>query len=128
MDQKTITLTIIGMACVTYLPRLLPLWALGRKRDSSETATSEAPSQASHPTGVARLGNSWLRYVPTAVLSAMLLPTILITDGQLSLGTSNLFLWAALPTLFVAWKTRSLFGAVAVGIATVAAARYVFIA
>jgi len=35
-----------------------------------------------------------------------------------------LFLWAAIPTFLVAWKTRSLFGSVIVGMLVVAAARY----
>jgi branched-subunit amino acid transport protein len=43
-----------------------------------------------------------------------------------ALGPDNLFFWAALPTLLVAWKTRSLFGSVVVGMILVAAARYVF--
>ena len=126
MDQKTITLTIIGMACVTYLPRLLPFLARGSRRNSPEPKTADEPAQASRPSDISRLGGSWLGYVPTAVLSAMLLPAVLIADGRLSFGLHNLFLWAALPTLLVAWRTRSLFGAVVTGIAVVAVARYLF--
>ena len=51
----------------------------------------------------------------------------LLLDGkQLNLGLSNLYLLAAIPTLLVAWKTRSMFGAVITGMALVAAGRLLF--
>jgi branched-subunit amino acid transport protein len=56
----------------------------------------------------------------------MLFPSLLVQEGQVVLGHGNIFLWAALPTLLVAVKTRSLFGSVVVGMILVAAARYVF--
>ena len=93
------------MGVVTYLPRLLPILLLSSKKLS--------------PLLVA-----WLRYVPVAVLSAMMLPSLVVTNDQLDFSGSNLFLWAAIPTFLVAWKTRSLFGSVIVGMLVVAAARY----
>jgi branched-subunit amino acid transport protein len=107
MDQQTIFLTILGMASVTYIPRLLPVWLLS--------------SRSLPPLVVA-----WLRYVPVAVLAAMLIPEILVRNSQVDLGAGNFFLWAAFPTLLVARKTRSLFGPVVVGMVAVAAARYLF--
>jgi branched-subunit amino acid transport protein len=59
-----------------------------------------------------------------AVLAAMLFPAIAVPDNQLDLSLNNLFLLAAIPTLLVAWKTRSLFGSVIVGAVIVAMARY----
>jgi branched-subunit amino acid transport protein len=106
MDQKMILLTILGMALVTYVPRLLPVSLLS--------------SRSLPPLAIA-----WLRYVPVAVLAAMLFPSILIWEACLDLSPNNLFFWAALPTFLVAWKTRSLFGSVVVGTVLVAAARYV---
>ena len=100
-------MTVLGMTLVTYIPRVLPVWLL-----------------SSRP--LPRLGVAWLRYVPVAVLAAMLFPAILVHDRRVDLGLDNLFLWAALPTLLVAWKTRSLFGPVLVGMIVVAVARYVF--
>jgi len=94
------------MALVTYVPRLLPVWIL---------------SSRSLPRPVV----AWLRYVPVAVLAAMLLPAIVVRDNQIDLGLGNLFLWAAFPTLLVAWKTRSLFGSVIVGVMVVTVARLV---
>lgn len=106
MDQKTILLTILGMALVTYIPRLLPVWHLSSRR-------------------LPPLVVVWLRYVPAAVLAAMLFPAIVVRNQQVELGLDNLFLWAAFPTLLVAWKTRSLFGSVVVGMVVVAVARAV---
>ncbi len=107
MDQKVIFLTILGMAFVTYIPRLVPVYFLS--------------SRSLPPIVVA-----WLRYVPVAVLAAMLFPSILVQEDQINLGLNNLFFWAALPTFLVAWKTRSLFGSVIVGMIVVAAGRYLF--
>jgi branched-subunit amino acid transport protein len=107
MDQKVIFLTMLGMALVTYIPRLLPVYFLSSR---------SLPS----------LAVAWLRFVPVAVLAAMLFPSILVQGDQVAIGPDNLFFWAALPTLLVAWKTRSLFGSVVVGMILVAAARYVF--
>ena len=61
MDQQRVFLTILGMAVVTYLPRLMPTWFL---------------SSRSLPHWLV----VWLRFVPVAVLSAMLFPSVL-TDG-----------------------------------------------
>jgi branched-subunit amino acid transport protein len=105
MDQTLIFITILGMLGVTYLPRLLPIWILA--------------SKTLPPVVLA-----WLRYVPVAVLSAMLLPALMVQDNQLVLGWENLFLWATLPTLYVARRTRSFFGAVLTGLVTVALIRY----
>ena len=109
LDQTTIALTIVGMAAVTYLPRLLPLLFLTQGRDASS--------------GLPPWVEAWLRYVPAAVLAAMLLPGLFIADGQVSLRLDNLYLWAAIPTLLIAWKTRSLVGAVLAGMAIVALGR-----
>lgn len=106
MDQQEIFLTILGMTAVTYLPRLLPGLLL---------------SSRPLPGGFA----AWLRYVPIAVLSAMLMPSLILDQGRPSLGLENLELWAAVPTVIVAVLTRSLFATVIAGMAVIAAARYV---
>jgi branched-subunit amino acid transport protein len=105
MDQKVVLYTIVGMALVTYLPRVLPVWLL---------------SARSLPAVVV----AWLRYIPAAVLAAMLFPSLLLVEQRLDVGFQNLYFWAALPTLLVAWKTRSLFGSVVAGMLLVALARF----
>jgi branched-subunit amino acid transport protein len=117
MDQRTITLTIVGMAVVTYLPRLLPVLLL--TQGGAERAGAERSEKTLSPPVEA-----WLRYVPVAVLAAMLLPSlVVVADGRANLAWDNFYLWAALPTLGVAWKTRSLFAAVLTGMAVVALGR-----
>ncbi len=106
MDQEIVFLTILGMAFVTYMPRLMPIWLLSSK-------------------ALPRFVVIWLRYVPVAVLAAMLFPALFVQDGAIDLGSDNLFFWAAFPTFVVAWKRRSLFGAVVVGMVIVAMARLV---
>jgi len=105
MDQKLVFFTILGMTAVTYLPRVLPVWLL---------------SSRPLPPGVV----AWLRHVPVAGLAAMLLPSLVVQEGQLALNADNLFLWAAFPTFLVAWKSDGIFAPVLVGMAIMAAARY----
>ncbi len=93
------------MAVVTYLPRLLPtLFLSGRNL---------------RPIIVA-----WLRLVPPAVLAAMLAPSLLVREAHVDLGKDNLFFWAALVAFPVAWKSKSLFATVVVGMGLVALGRY----
>lgn len=100
MDEKVVLLTIVGMAVVTYVPRVFPLLALaGRKLPD--------------------VVKSWLGYVPAAVLAALLLPSLVLSDGRLAIKGSNLFLWAALPTFAAAVLTRNLFVPVLVGMVVV---------
>lgn len=106
MDQKLIFLTILGMAVVTYLPRLLPSWLLSSRR------LGPAVEQ-------------WLGFVPAAVMAALLAPGLLMTEGSLDVSAGNVFLLAAAPTFLTAMKTRSFFGTVAVGMGLVALLRLV---
>lgn len=94
------------MMLVTFLPRLLPVWFL---------ATRNLPEVAI----------TWLRYIPAAVLAALLFPAVSVNGNQLALAWSNLFLVAFVPTLLVAWRTRSMFAAVITGMALVALGRLV---
>jgi len=106
MAETTILLTLAGMALVTYLPRLLPAWFL-RNRQIPTFLTA------------------WLRYIPVAVLAALLLPSLIVQDGKLNASLNNWYLWAAIPAAGVAWKKKSLFGTVIVGMAVVALLRLV---
>lgn len=104
MAEKTIIITLVLMALVTFIPRLLPAWFL---RDKSLP-----------PFVIA-----WLRYVPVAVLAAMLLPSLIVKDNMLNFQWNNIYLWAAIPAGWVAWKKKSLFGTVITGMVVVALAR-----
>lgn len=104
-------LLIVGMAVVTYIPRIAPLMLLST-RDLSPALMR------------------WLEMVPPAVLAALLAPELLLEpspDGgkTLFLSLDNVFLLAAAPTLLTGWISGSFFGTVAVGMASVALLRYV---
>ncbi|MFT5701983.1 MAG: branched-subunit amino acid transport protein [Desulforhopalus sp.] len=105
MDQTLIFWTIVGMALVTYIPRLLPTLFLSGKT-------------------LQPLLTAWLRLVPPAVLAAMLVPSLLIREDSISLDSSNLFLWSAMIAFPVAWKFKSLSATVLVGMGLVAIGRY----
>ena len=90
-------LCILGMALVTLIPRVMPVTLLAR----------------------------WLSFVPVSVLAALVAPDLLLADGKLNISGDNLFLIATFPTLLICWyKKGSLFGALAVGMGTVALIRY----
>jgi len=99
MDENLILL-FAGMGLVTYLPRMLPMVVL---------------SKIKMPALVLR----WLRYVPPAVLAALLVPELLLKQGQWHVSLENHFLLAAVPTFAAAFWSRSLFLPVAVGMAAV---------
>lgn len=99
---------ILGMAVVTYIPRMLPLMLLS-SRDLNPHLMR------------------WLEMVPPAVLAALLAPELFLTPGaekSLFLSTDNIFLIAAVPTFVVGWLSKSFFGTVAVGMGCVALLRY----
>jgi branched-subunit amino acid transport protein len=58
-----------------------------------------------------------LRLVPPAVLAAIILPGLVSPAGTLLLAISNDRLWAGLLALLVAWRTRSTWLTIAVGMA-----------
>lgn len=95
------------MGVVTYLPRILPMMLLSGR--------SLAPWLI-----------RWLSFVPATVLSALLLPGLVCPDGKLALNLDNIFLLAAFPTFFIAWRFGSFFGTVATGMGGVALVRYFF--
>ncbi|SKA92583.1 Branched-chain amino acid transport protein [Paucidesulfovibrio gracilis DSM 16080] len=107
MDEQTLFLTIVGMALVTYIPRALPVLAL---------------SSRSLSPGLRR----FLSYVPVAVLSALLVPSLLAPDAKLDVSGTNVFLWVSLILLPFCIRTRSFFGTVALGMGLVALARWGF--
>jgi branched-subunit amino acid transport protein len=58
-----------------------------------------------------------LRYVPPAVLAALVLPAFLLADGSLAVGPGNDRLLAGGVAAVVAWRTGSVLGTLVVGMA-----------
>jgi len=87
---------ILGMAFVTFFPRFVPMaflskWVLPKK---------------------VKIG---LDYIPVAILSAIVFP-ILFSDGG-KIGIDPHPFLAALPVFLFAWKVKSLWGSVVLGMA-----------
>jgi branched-subunit amino acid transport protein len=89
-------LAIIGMGVITYAIRLVPIWLL------EKTTISPGWRQA-------------LRFVPAAVLSAIILPELLMPGGVLDFSLGNGRLLAGLAAILVAWRTQNILWTLAVG-------------
>ena len=86
----------LGMGLATYLPRALPLIYLAHRR---------------LPQGLV----DWLGFIPAAVLSALLAPSLFLEATEKQLVFDKPEFLVAIPTLIFAWKTRSLGGTVFFG-------------
>lgn len=58
--------------------------------------------------------SDWLRYVPPAILAALVAPAALAPQGRLEVGTHT---WAVLAGVIFAWRTRSVLWTILGGIA-----------
>ena len=92
-------LIIIGMGVITYAIRV-SLFLL--------------PEGAQLPERLLRA----LRYVPAAVLSAIIAPELLMPGGVFDLSLGNERLLAGLAAILVAWRTRNVLLTVIVGMGT----------
>lgn len=97
-------LIIVGMALVTYLTRTAGLLL---NRFGSGFSSLE----------------KWLRPIPTAMLTALILPSLLLPGGTLHVGADNPYLLAGIVSLLIATKTGSIFITVGVGMALMLALR-----
>ncbi|MGH2583002.1 MAG: AzlD domain-containing protein [Anaerolineales bacterium] len=89
---------ILGMALATMATRIPVLLLLSRVRMSE---------------GIFRA----LRYVPASVLSAIILPFVLLRENQLWVAADNAPLIASLAAVAVAWRRRNLLLTIVVGMA-----------
>jgi branched-subunit amino acid transport protein len=87
---------ILGMGLVTFLPRWLPLIYLTKR---------------SLPSWLVE----WLDFIPAAILSAILLPALVIDNTTRSIDLSRPEFIVAIPTFLFAIATKSLGGTVIVG-------------
>lgn len=101
MSGNSIWIMIIGVSLVSLLPRILPVAMFSRYE---------------FPEPVKR----WLSFVAPAVLGALTAISVLAPEGEINISIQNKYIWAFIPTLLVAIKTRSLFYSLLVGIITMA--------
>lgn len=91
-----IWLTIIGMGIITYTIRLSPILLLER------IELSDGVKQA-------------LRFVPVAVLTAIIFPEMFQPGGQLDLSLGNERMLAGFAAIVAAYLTRNVLWTVAIG-------------
>ncbi len=92
----TFWLTIIGMGVITFLIRLSFILFSDR---------------LSVPDVVQR----GLRYVPVAVLAAIIAPAMIQPEGTIDFSFSNVHLFAGLIAIVVAWRTENVIWTVVAG-------------
>lgn len=59
-----------------------------------------------------------LRYVPPVVLSAIVVPEVLLSSGELSIGWMNARLVGAIAAILISYTTRNLLLTIIIGMAT----------
>lgn len=96
MSTTALVLTVLAMGLVTYLIRLVPIALFTRLN---------MPVWAQQT----------MRYVPTAVLAAIIVPEMLRPGGTLDISLGNARLLAGVVAIVVAWRTRNVLLTVAVG-------------
>ena len=89
-------LIVIGMGIVTFGIRLVPIVLLGR---------IEIPVMVQRA----------LRFVPTAVLTAIIVPELLYRNDQIDVSLTNARLLAGLIAIGVAWRTKNALITIGVG-------------
>lgn len=107
MSNPNPVLMVAGMALVTQIPRILPFLILGSKP---------------LPQGL----RQWLSYVPASIICAMLATELLVNQGRVTYVGKEIFLLAAVPTLFMAVTARNILVSVLTGLVSVALLRVVF--
>ncbi|WP_097458654.1 AzlD domain-containing protein [Mangrovitalea sediminis] len=98
MEPKDFWFTIVGAGLITLVLRL------------SFIALSDVLK-------LPPLAQRALHFVPPAILSALVWPTVVIRHGQLDLSVHNFYLIATLIAAIVAWRTRNIFLTLLVGMA-----------
>ncbi|MBK8030910.1 MAG: AzlD domain-containing protein [Chloroflexi bacterium] len=67
-----------------------------------------------------------LRYVPPAVLAAIIVPSVIMPKGEIALSPANPFLVAGIVSALVAWRSKNLLLTVVIGMITLLAYRAIF--
>ena len=98
MSNTTLWLTMVGMGLITYGIRLSLIMLMERVH---------VPEQVQRG----------LRYVPPAVLTAVIVPELLRPAGPLDLSLANVRLLAGVMAVVVAWRSRNALLTIAAGMA-----------
>lgn len=97
LDSTTVWLVVAGVSIVTYALRASFLVSIDRV--------------GGLPPRLERV----LPFVPTAILSGLIAPDLLVIDGGISIGLGNERLLAGFVAFVVAWYTENMIATVGVG-------------
>lgn len=89
-------LLILGMMVVTFSARYPVMAIVGR---------IELPERMFRA----------LRYVPVAVLTAIIVPELFVRDGHVAITIANAYLIGGMVAIFVSWRFRNLLMTIVVG-------------
>lgn len=98
MSHTQAALLVAGMALVTFAIRYPALALVGRIR---------------LPRGI----RAALQFVPVAVLTALIVPALVLSDGAVNLRPENAYLVGGLVAVVVARRTSSLLWTISIGLA-----------
>ncbi|MBC9784124.1 AzlD domain-containing protein [Heliobacterium chlorum] len=97
---------ILGMTAVTYMTRISSLGLIRFMPPWME---------------------KWLKYVPTSVLTILIVPALLLPQGRLDISLQNHYLLAGLVAALVAYKTRNVTATLGLGMAVMFSLRWLSI-
>lgn len=99
---------IVGMAIITYFTRIGSLVIFNR-------------------TGISDKLVKWLKHVPTSMLTALIIPSLLLPQGKLDITLDNHYLLAGAVAALVAYKYKNVVITMGVGLAVMLSLRFLAI-
>jgi branched-subunit amino acid transport protein len=103
--RSEIILIILGMGAVTFLTRF-------------------GAQVVFRQVGIPAWFDRWLKHVPTAILTALIVPSLLMPKGALDISTGNDYLLAGIFAAAIAYKFRNTALTMALGLAVVVLLRW----
>ncbi len=97
--RSEIFFIIAGMTTATFATRFASAAILGQKK---------------MPPALER----WLRHIPTGILTALIVPALLMPKGYIDLSFDNHYLIAGLVAAAAAWKSRKMVATLVLGMGT----------
>jgi branched-subunit amino acid transport protein len=97
-------LVILGMAAATYMTRI------------------GAQLLFAH-TGMPEWLERWMKHVPTAFLTALIVPAVLMPKGYLDISPDNSYLFAGIVSAAAAWKTGNVLITILLGMTVMVTAK-----
>lgn len=102
--RNEIVFIIIGMALVTFATRFSCVALLKQ-------------------TGMPDWLERWLKHIPTAILTALIVPALVLPRGQIDISLDNHYLVAGLLAALVAYKSRNIIATLVLGMGTILSLR-----